>query len=89
VPGSRTRSSIALIDLRRLSLSSPSRYRRNAPRCATCVKHTSNGSSHALKRSSHAGALRGSRDNTERQGTEFAQQVQVFCGVFRQIPEQI
>jgi hypothetical protein len=40
------------------------------------VKHTSNGSSHALKRSSHAGALRGSRDSTARQRTESAGEVQ-------------
>ena len=76
MPGSLTRSSIALIDFRRLSLSSPSRYRRNAPRCATWPKQTSNGSSHVLKRSSHAGALRGSRDSTERQRTEVREQVQ-------------
>jgi hypothetical protein len=50
------------------------------------VKHTSNGSSHSLKRSSHAGALRGSRDNTEPQRTEPAEHVQVCCRVPRQIP---
>ena len=87
--GSRTRSSIALIDLRRLSLSSPSRYRRNAPRCATCVKHTSNGSSQSLKRSSHAGALRGSRDNTETQRTERVKKVQAQNGSIAQILERI
>jgi hypothetical protein len=70
------RSSIALIDLRRLSLSRPRRYRRNAPRYATRVKQNSNGSSHSLKRSSHAGALRGSRNNTESQRTELGEQVQ-------------
>ena len=59
VPGSPTRASIGLIDLRRLSLSRPSSYRRNAPHCATWPKHDSNGSSHRHKRSSHFGALRG------------------------------
>src|ERR1035437_5667991 len=34
------RASIALIDLRRLSLSRPSKYRRNAPRCATWPKRS-------------------------------------------------
>jgi hypothetical protein len=33
--GALTRASVALIDLRGLSLRRPSRYRRNAPRCAT------------------------------------------------------
>jgi hypothetical protein len=73
-----TRSRIALIDLRRLSLSSLRSYRRNAPRCATCVKHTSNGSSQVLKRSSHTGALRGSRDSTAPQRIESGQKYNVL-----------
>jgi hypothetical protein len=43
-----------------------------------CVKQTSNGASQALKRSSHAGALRGSRDSTARQRTEVSGQVQAL-----------
>ena len=66
---------MALIDLRRLSLSNPSRYRRNAPRCATCSKQSSNGSSQRLNRSNHAGALRGS---TREQRTEIEEEVQVL-----------
>jgi hypothetical protein len=76
VPGSWTRSHIALIDFRRLSLNSPSRYRRKAPRWATWPKLRSNGSSHALKRSSHTGALRGNRDVTAEQRIETQKKVQ-------------
>jgi hypothetical protein len=53
------------------------------------VKQTSNGSSHALKRPSHAGALRGSRDRTERQRTEVCGYVQELYFNFTQIPERI
>ncbi len=69
------RSSIALIDFRRLSLSSPSTYRRNAPRCATWAER----GLERLKatepnRSNHAGALSGS--STARQRTKMSRTVQ-------------
>jgi len=56
------------LDLRRLSLSRPSRYRRKAPRCATWPNSRSNGSSHAARRSNQTGAFRGS--STAQQRTE-------------------
>jgi hypothetical protein len=40
------------------------------------VKQTSNGVSHSLKRSSHAGELRGSRDSTAWQRIETEEKVQ-------------
>ena len=67
------RASIALIDFRGLSLSRPTRYRRNAPRCATWPKHVSNGSNHRANRSIHAGAVRGS---TASQRTELSTEEQ-------------
>src|SRR6266545_574533 len=53
-----------------------------------CVKHTSNGSSHSLNRSSHTGALRGSRDSTEGQRSEIGRQVQGLYLDFTHIPER-
>jgi hypothetical protein len=53
------------------------------------VKQTSNGSSHSLKPSSHAGAFRGSRDSTDSQRTEAVKKVQAQNVNLAQIPERI